>query len=214
MVDLVLLEMLKSSITKDSWLELLNDIQLMQVYDMLKSGRTSSEIIKACQYKFNIKKRAAVNELLPDLVHFRTKVLDDKSLLKLEEAQKNDAAIALGTRLRGLTSKVDAFGRLNWLVDQQTHRVLRLMDREAKTLPMEVTTINIKMLDEMLHKLLKAQSELNLDEERVGITQDANQKIRGLIEGFKDDGETMIQATQKLLELAEDRSLILNIDEN
>ena len=66
----------------------------------------------------------------------------------------------------------------------------------------------------MLHKLLKAQSELNLDEERVGITQDANQKIRGLIEGFKDDGETMIQATQKLLELAEDRSLILNIDEN
>jgi hypothetical protein len=209
-----LLDDIKKFVDTDSWLSLLDDAQLIKIFDMLKSGTTNSEIIKTCQYIYNIKRKTSVHEMLPDLVRFRTKALDDKSLLKLEEAQKNEAALALGSRLRNLTSKVDAFGRLSWLTDQQTLRVMRLLERESKTLPMDITTTNIKMLDQMLHSLLKAQHELNLGEEKTGITQDAAQKVKGLVEGFKDDSETMIQATSKLLELCENRSLILKLEED
>jgi hypothetical protein len=87
------------------------------------------------------------------------------------------------------------------------------MDIEAKTLPMDKTTDNIAILDKMLHSLLKAQQELKLDDSNV-ITAETTEKLKGLVEGFKDDGETMIQATHKLLSLAEERSLILKLDED
>jgi hypothetical protein len=211
-MDIILLENLKKSISPSSWLSLLDDNQLIKIFDMLKRGTTNSEVIRTCQSIFNIRQKATLSDLLPDLVKFRMQVLDDRSLLKLEEAQKNQVAVELAGKLRGLTSKVDAFGRLNWLADLQTQRVIRLMERETKTLPMDITTDNIKALQDMLLKILKAKQELKLDEGVSQITPDTTEKIKGLVEGFKDDGETMIQATHKLLELAEERSLILKLD--
>jgi len=211
--DKFLIAKIKEAIPVNSWLSILDDKQLVKLHEMLKKGVTNSEIIRTCQTIFNVKKKATLQDLLPDLVRFRTKVLDDKALMVLEEAQKNKVASQLATKLRGLTSKVDAFGRLSWLVDQQTQRVLKLMDIEAKTLPMDKTTDNIAILDKMLHSLLKAQQELKLDDSNV-ITAETTEKLKGLVEGFKDDGETMIQATHKLLSLAEERSLILKLDED
>ena len=211
--DKFLTAKIKEAVPTNSWLSILDDKQLVKLHEMLKRGVTNSEIIRTCQTIFNVKKKATLQDLLPDLVRFRTKVLDDKALIVLEEAQKSKVATQLANRLRGLTSKVDAFGRLSWLVDQQTQRVLKLMDIEAKTLPMDKTTDNIAMLDKMLHSLLKAQQELKLDDSNV-ITAETTEKLKGLVEGFKDDGETMIQATHKLLSLAEERSLILKLDED
>jgi hypothetical protein len=211
--DLLLLAKIKEDIPNNSWIAILQDKQLLKLHEMLKKGITNSEIIRTCQTIFNVKKRATLQELLPDLVRFRTKVLDDKSLLILEEAQKNKAAVQLANKLKGLTSRVDAFGRLSWLVDQQTQRVIKLLDIEAKTLPMDKTTDNIAMLDKMLHNLLKAQQELKLDDSTT-ITVETQDKLRGLVEGFKDDGETMIQATHRLLSLAEERSLILKLGDD
>ena len=214
-MDKLLLEGIKKAIPKDSWLFLLGDSQLLQIHEMLTKGTTNSEIIRTCQSVFNVKRKAQLHELLPDLVQFRTKALDDKALVKLEEAQQNKAAVALAGRLRGLTSKVDAFGRLSWLVDQQTQRVLKFRDYEAKTtLPLDKTTENIVVLQKMLENLCKAQHELNLDEGSSQITADTRDRLQGLVEGFKDDGETMIQATHELLKLAEQRSLVLKLDED
>lgn len=211
--DKLLIIKIKEAIPKNSWLSLFDDKQLIKLHEMLKRGVTNSEIIRTCQTIFNVKKKATLQELLPDLVRFRTKILDDKSLLVLEEAQKNKAAVQLAGKLKGLTSKVDAFGRLSWLVDQQTQRVLKLIEIESKTLPMDKTTDNIDILNKMLHSLLKAQQELKL-EDNTSITIETQDKLRGLVEGFKDDGETMIEATHKLLTLAEERSLILKLDED
>lgn len=210
----ILIQNIKEMIPAESWLELLQDNQIIKVYEMLKKGTTNSEIIKTVQYLFNIKRSASLYDMLPDLVKFRTKILDDKTMLRLEAAQENQAAIELSSRLAGLTSKVDALGRLNWLVDAQTKRVLALLDREAKTLPMTITTKNIEALARMLHDLLKAQAELGDTEKTNEITPENKEKLKNLVAGFKDDGEIMIQATRKLLELAEDRSLILNLDES
>ena len=214
-MDKLLLEGMKKAIPKDSWLFLLDDSQLLKIYEMLNKGTTNSEIIRTCQSIFNIKRKAQLHDLLPDLVQFRTKSLGDKALVKLEEAQQNKAAVDIANRLRGLTSKVDAFGRLNWLVDLQTQRVLSLRDYETKTtIPLDRTTENMVVLEKMLTNLLKAQQELNLDEGPYQITSDTKSKLQGLVEGFKDDGETMIQATHELLKLAEQRSLVLKIDED
>lgn len=163
---------------------------------------------------FNIKRKAKLEELLPDIVKFRTQSLNDKALLAIEEAQGNAAALQLSNRLRGLTSRVDAFGRLNWLVDQQTERVLGMLGKEKKTgLVYPGTTDNMVILDKMLHNLLKAKSELNISEPTVSVSSESNQKLQQLVNGFKNDGEAMINATHKLLDLVDTRSVTLRLDQ-
>ena len=88
-----------------------------------------------------------------------------------------------------------------------------MLEIEAKTLPMEATTNNIGMLEKMLHNLRKAQQELNIGEGVSVVTEESQTKLKELVGGFQSSGETMIQATHKLLELAEERSLLLKIDE-
>ena len=205
---------IKAAVPKGSWMELLEDLQLLKIHEMLKNGATNSEAIKTCQAMFNIKRKAKLEELLPDIVKFRTQVLNDKALLAIEEAQGNSAAIQLASRLRGLTSKVDAFGRLNWLVDQQTERVLGMLGKEKKSgLIYPGTTDNIAMLDKMLHNLLKAKSDLNIQEQTITVSAESNQKLQQLVDGFKNDGETMINATHKLLDLVDTRSVTLKLDQ-
>jgi len=205
---------IKAAVPKGSWMELLEDLQLLKIHEMLKNGATNSEAIKTCQAMFNIKRKAKLEELLPDIVKFRTQVLNDKALLAIEEAQGNSAAIQLASRLRGLTSKVDAFGRLNWLVDQQTERVLGMLGKEKKSgLIYPGTTDNIAMLDKMLHNLLKAKSDLNIPEQTITVSAESNQKLQQLVDGFKNDGETMINATHKLLDLVDTRSVTLKLDQ-
>jgi hypothetical protein len=206
---------IKAAVPKGSWMELLEDLQLLKIHEMLKNGATNSEAIKTCQAMFNVKRKAKLEELLPDIVKFRTQILNDKALLAIEETQGNTAAIQLATRLRGLTSRVDAFGRLNWLVDQQTERVVGMLGKEKKSgLIYPGTTDNIAMLDKMLHNLLKAKSDLNIPEQTVTVSSESNQKLQQLVDGFKNDGEAMINATHKLLDLVDTRSVTLNLDQD
>lgn len=205
---------IKAAVPKGSWMELLEDLQLLKIHEMLKNGATNSEAIKTCQAMFNIKRKAKLEELLPDIVKFRTQVLNDKALLIIEEAQGNTAAIQLASKLRGLTSRVDAYGRLNWLVDQQTDRVLGMLGKEKRTgLVYPGTTENMVVLDKMLHSLLKAKSELNIAEPTVTVSSESTQKLQQLVDGFKNDGETMINATHKLLDLVDTRSVTLKLDQ-
>lgn len=206
---------IKAAVPEGSWMELLEDIQLLKVHEMLRDGATNSEAIKTCQAMFNVKRKAKLEELLPDIVKFRTQVLNDKALLVIEEAQGNAAAMHLASRLRGLTSKVDAYGRLNWLVDQQTERVIGMLGKEKKSgLVYPGTTDNIAMLDKMLHNLLKAKSDLNIPDVTATVSSESNQKLQQLVDGFKDDGETMIQATHKLLDLVDTRAVTLKLDQS
>ncbi len=205
---------IKAAVPQGSWMELLEDLQLLKIHEMLKNGATNSEAIKTCQAMFNIKRKAKLEELLPDIVKFRTQVLNDKALLAIEESQGNSAAIQLASRLRGLTSRVDAFGRLNWLVDQQTERVVGMLGKEKKSgLIYPGTTDNIAMLDKMLHNLLKAKSDLNIADPTITVSSESNQKLQQLVDGFKNDGETMINATHKLLDLVDTRSVTLKLDQ-
>ena len=215
-MDIVLLKRLRDSVPKNSWLGLLNDSQLLKIHSMLSKGTTNSEIIRTCQSSYGIKRRATIQELLPSLVDFRTKTVNDKALLKIEEAQGVQVAVDLSAKLRGLTSKVDALGRLSWLVDVQTQRVLKAAEAEKKSpYPMDIVTENIDVLNKMLHGLYKAQQELNIgDSQNSSITPEAKEKIGGLVSNFKDSSKTMIQATHQLLKLADERSLILRLDED
>ncbi len=71
---------IKAAVPKGSWMELLEDLQLLKVHEMLKNGATNSETIRTCQAMFNIKRKAKLEELLPDIVKFRTQSLNDKAL--------------------------------------------------------------------------------------------------------------------------------------
>ena len=89
-----------------------------------------------------------------------------------------------------------------------------MLGKEKKTgLVYPGTTDNMVILDKMLHNLLKAKSELNISEPTVSVSSESNQKLQQLVNGFKNDGETMINATHKLLDLVDTRSVTLKLDQ-
>lgn len=203
-----------TDITK-SWMKHLDDKQLVMVYLRLQHGETNSEVIGYCQKEFKIKPKAKVSELLPEIVKFRTAALNDTNLIKIEAAAGNKSAKAVEKKIEQLSAELDGMGRLGWLIDLQTKRVIRLHDREEKTLPMTMTTENIKLLGGMLKEYIEKQIDLGIVSSttpKIKLDIDAN--FKSIVEAMNDDGERMISATHRFLELAEKKALVMRVDDD
>jgi hypothetical protein len=153
--------------------------------------------------------------MLPELVKFRTEALNDTNLIQIEAQAGNEVAQQLEDKMNKLSSELDGLGRFGWLIDLQTKRVLRLHERELKTLPMSITTDNVKLLGGMLKEYIEKQIDLGLVSSvtpRLQVKLDGD--FKGLLGMLSNDGESMIQATHAFLDLAEKRALTMKVDEN
>jgi hypothetical protein len=193
----------------------LDDRQLVHVFLLLQAGNTNSEVINFVQSKFGMGKKLNTADLLPELVKFRTEALNDTSLIKIEAQAGNEAAQQLDEKMSKLSSELDGMSRFGWLIDLQTKRVLRLHERELKTLPMSITIDNVKLLGGMLKEYIEKQIDLGLVSSvtpRLQVKLDGD--FKGLLGMLSNDGESMIQATHAFLDLAEKRALTMKVDEN
>lgn len=209
------IETLKSFILPKSWLLQLTDDQLFSVYEELNKGTTLIDIIKLCQRTFKIKRNAEVFHLMPDLVKFRGRALKDLQYINMEEAKNLEVTKQVEAKIRDLSAKLDGVGRLGWLIELQTNRVLTLMEREKKAVPMPITTDNIKLLNDMIKGYVKTQAELGiLDQAAAKVEIAIDHKFSELMSNLKDDGTRMIDATHKLLDMAEQKAIIMTEDTN
>lgn len=204
------IKVLRSFITEGSWLKKLKEDQLLSVFEELKKGTTLTDIIKLCQRTFKINRSAEIYHLMPDLVKFRGRALKDIHYLNAEEAKALEVTKEAELKIRDLSARLDGMGRLGWLIELQTNRVLTLVDREKKAVPMPITTENIKLLNDMIKGYVKTQAELGIMDQ-VSTVQEINIecKFNDLVANLKDDGTKMIDATHKLLDMAEKRSVIM-----
>lgn len=204
---------LRSFITEGSWLHKLKEDQLLVVFEELKKGTTLTDIIKLCQRTFKINRSSEVYHLMPALVKFRGRALKDIHYLNAEEAKNLEITKEAELKVRDLSARLDGVGRLGWLIELQTNRVLTLVDREKKAVPMPITTENIKLLNDMIKGYVKTQSELGILDQANAV-QGINIECRfnDLVANLKDDGTKMIDATHKLLDMAEKRAITMTED--
>lgn len=213
-----LIKKLREAIPVDvnkGWMKHLDDKQLVTVYLKLQNGDTNSEVINFCQKEYGIRLKSKTTELLPEMVKFRTAALNDTNLIKIEAAAGNKVAKAIEKKIENLSSELDGMGRLGWLIDLQTKRVIRLQEREDKTLPMTITTENIKLLGGMLKEYIDKQIDLGIVSSttpKIRLDIDAN--FKSIVDAMNDDGERMIQATHRFLELADKKALVMRVDDD
>lgn len=209
-----LLVKLREAVPKDTWMLHLDDQQLITIYLKLQKGFTNSEVAAFCEEEFGVKGDFML--IMTTIVKFRTKVFDDTALIRAEAALDNPEAKKLECKLNELSSDLDAMGRLGWLINMQTDRVLALKAREDQAkIPLEATTNNIKVLQGLLDSYITKQMDLGILNSAVPrVKLDIDHKFKAILGGLEDSGERMIDITHQFIESAQDKILTLRVNDD
>jgi len=192
-----------------SWLRFLDDDQLAEIKKRLESGRSHSEIIKLVQNEFRLATNNDPKKMIPDLVKFKAKILVGNK----KEAQELDPATKL--KLVDLSSKVDGLGRMGWLIDIQTERILNILNKEKMGLPLSIAHTNIKTLGSLLDKYVRTQVDLGLlnkdqEEQLVGVEG----QFQGIMDMLGEGKDRVTDATRKLLLAVDQRANRYRVNED
>jgi hypothetical protein len=201
---------------KGTWLRLLNDRQLAEVYHRLKLGQPSYRIARIAQEEWGIRKKAEVKSLARAVRKFKEEAL---GLIHVEKTAPSEDRKELGRKLEGkaltLTKKVDGLGRLGWLIERQTERVLLLMDREKNALPFKFTGDEIETLSDMIEKYVKLQVTLGIvDTPPPEINLNVKHRFDGLLQHTVQGGTAVIEAADRWLQKCEESALTLRRSED
>ena len=192
-----------------SWLKFLNDGQLEEVTQQLKQGETNADVIRFVQNTYKLKREHSIIQMLPELIKYRTRALNDADLISLEIEQGNPVAKEIAAKIQRLSSEVDAMGRLGWLIDTQTQRVARLMERENKSLPLDMTTENIKVLGKLLTDFIDKQVAMGYGRNTTMLKLEVQQKFDTLLETAGEQEANMIDVASRFLNNLEQKAILI-----
>jgi signal transduction histidine kinase len=196
----------------NKWLHKLDNNQLCEVYTDLRNGFNFSEVIDKVQLEWKIFFEMDSRLLMSDLANFKIKALDDLALLEAKFHNNEPMAKREMARLDGLSKKIDALGRLGWLADVQTDRVRNMVDTEQQeNSPRSITGEAIRQLGTLLEKYIKLESETGAT--RITVTATTPQMQEAFLSTIEGDGNKMINATRRLMTMAEDRSISIKEQE-
>jgi hypothetical protein len=174
----------------------LNDDQLKVVVDKIIKGSSNGEILRIVQRDFGLLSDQDPRKLAGDLIKFKSALLSKEK--KNEESDTLPSEIR--SKIANLSEKVDGLGRMGWLINVQTERILNIMNKEKMGLPMTIAHTNIKTLGNLLDKYIKVQMELGM------LSKDQNETIIETGEGIENvvniqdsSKNVVIDATRKLL---------------
>jgi len=196
---------------KGSWLKLLSDKQLAEVFHRLKLGQTSLYIAKMAQREWNVKPSSQPKSLARSVRSFRDKIVGELRKTDAKKEGQKEVLQDMMKRGKRIVDKLDGLGRLRWLIEEQTDRIQVLREREKSSIPFEITEKAVRNAKELLEVYLKFQIELGLlDSKPSEHNIEIMHRFDGLMANtFTDDGARLINAGTKFLELAEKRSLTL-----
>lgn len=189
-----------------SWLRLLDDIQLIEVYSSLKEGLTTKEILSNCINNYLPCSKMSSSKMLPDLVRFKAKATTDPRTIRAEIAEQNPE---VDERLKKYVAKVDTLGRLGWLINVQTNRIDSLLAREKMGLPLNITNDGIKILGSLIDKYLSKQTALGV----ATTNQKQTTTTAVSVSGTMELGD-ITQSASRFLDLIERRSKICKVNED
>lgn len=200
---------------RPSWLSQLNDKQLAEVFHRLKLGQPAYRIAKICKDEWGYMSKSSPKSLFRAIRAFKEAVL---GLLELEKASsskdRQEAAKKLSKRAGRIVEQLDGLGRLRWLIDNQTDRVVTLIEKEKGALPFQFTDKSIELLGNLIDKYMSIQVKLGIVDVK---PSELNLTVKGRFDGLMthtvEGGQAVITAADKWLEACEQASLTLVLDD-
>ena len=204
---------------KGTWLRKLNDRRLAEVYMRLSHGQSAFRIAQIAQREWNVMTKSNTRSLCRALYLFTTAALGEVKAEVTNEPpskEKSDMSAGFGNRRRVLNKKLDAMGRLGWLIEQQTERFEMALALEKKTsMPLKHTDVVVKRLGDLLDKYLDYAVKLGLIDSK---PPELSLKVKHMFDGFVgqmgDDGQKVAMAGQRFLELAAEGAMTLTMAED
>lgn len=204
---------------KGTWLRKLNDRRLAEVYMRLTHGQSAFLISQIAQREWNVMTTSATRSLCRAVYVFSKEALGDIKTTAIE-APSNDEegkkSTNLELRRRRLGEKLDAMGRLAWTIEQQTDRFQLSLDLEKKTkIPLKHTDVIVKRLGGLLDTYLDYAVKLGLVDAK---PPELSLKVKHMFDGFVgdlgDDGQRVMTAAHRFLEMATQESMTLAMGED
>ena len=201
---------------RPSWLSSLNNRQLVEVYHRLQLGNSMLRIVKIAQQEWRIMPTSRPASLCRAVSAFRDKVVG--AIQKLETSSEpavKEMSERMAKEVNRVTGKIDALGKLGWLITVQEERIAMLFTREkASNLPFKHTDNTIKIMGELLGNYVSLQVQLGVvptvpDE----LNMNVKHKFDGVLGAVGSDGAKVVDALGKFLNWADQHAVKMVLDE-
>lgn len=203
---------------KLGWMAHLSDGQLVEIYFLLRKGSSPSSIATHVQDYWKIYRDYNPRTLSRGLTRFKRLALSDfhitkKSATKEEKKERAE----LKKKASKLSEQVDGIGRLGWLAEQETKRLMWLQKLETEAgRPMSITNKAAQGLRETLVDYTELQIKLGLlDMKPVQHNVEVHHKFSQAMSGVVDDGGNRLkEAASRFIDLCSDGSVTLHPNED
>jgi len=199
---------------KGTWMNMLNDSQLVEVYYRLQAGKPAYAIVKIAQNEWGIKRDADAKSMARSVREFRDRTLGEIGALASGVATHSvEMCKTLANKAKRIGDKIDVLGRMAWLIEIQSERIELLHTAEKKSLPFKHTETAVRALGELLGQYVKIQIDLGLiqrqpDEFNLHV-QHSFSKIQA---GLGGQGPAAANALGKFLAWAEEEAVHMKLD--
>lgn len=201
--------------TRGSWLKHLSDKQLAEVFYRLRRGQSAQHIAKIAMTEWGVS-GASAKSLARPLRDFKAKILPEIQLANQAMEKSGDVGkiTDLNGRAKRVSEKLDAMGRMAWLIEEQTDRFQMLRDKETQMkMPLKQTDTVFKSLVESLDTYTKLQIELGiLDSKPSEHTLTIHNTFSGVMQQLGERGTIMVNAANNLAGLIEESTVSLEFD--
>lgn len=199
---------------KGTWLNMLNDEQLTEVFYRLQMGKPAYAIVRIAQQEWGIKRDSDPKSMARGVREFRDRALGEVAVVEaISGTHSADSVKALTRRAKRLSEKVDALDKLSWVIGVQQERIELLHAAEKKSLPFKHTDGTIKTFGELLGLYVKMQIDLGLIQQQPHeynlMVQHSFGKIQ---EGLGGQGPAAANALGRFLQWAEEEAVELKLD--
>lgn len=218
---------------RSGWMAALNDKQLAEVYHRLRLNQPMYRIAKVCMDDWGFEANAMIKSVIRAIRSFRDKVLSPIEQERLnpsppakepeepedieeseepEEPEKPEKrrSVSVVHRAEKIAKKLDAMGRMAWLIEMQTDRIESLMRREAKSLPFKMTDASMSLLSDMLEKYVQLQIKLGvLDSKPSEYNFYIKNKFESIMQHSVTPGTAMPELCVRWLKKCEENALTL-----
>ena len=210
---------------KGLWLRKLNDRQLSEVYHRLKMGQAPYRVVKIAQVDWGVMRKSQPASLNRGMVVFRDKVVGEitaEAGRHNKEEKKRFNAVATRKGARSV-EKLNSLGRLRWLINTQTERLVLLRSKEKSTnMPLMMTEKTVEVLGGLLENLIKHEIALGLrDAKPSELSTSVKNYFDAMLRKVDGDpltggsgGNVMISAANKMLEAVSKDAVLMTINED
>jgi hypothetical protein len=188
-----------------SWILDADPEQLSELFELTKTGVSSSILLQKTKYDWMITpENYSEKQVLRDLLTFKIRLFPDTTSLVIAQAKEgHPLALQANAKMEDLVSTLDGMGRLGWLINEQTKRVQKSIEKEGALL-FDSTNKAMNALRIMLEKYIKFEMATGL---RDKVPEKHEHNLSGTFSMLADAGALgspalLEEMSQRFLELA------------